>query len=83
MFGYAMSLGVKKELLPEDPYRKAIDKAWQALTTYITPDGKLREVCVGTGQSTDTSFYLMRPRITGDLHGQAPLLWLAYSLLAE
>ncbi|MGD9994962.1 MAG: glycoside hydrolase family 105 protein [Salinivirgaceae bacterium] len=83
MFGYAMALGVKKELLPEDPYRKAIDKAWQALATYVTPDGKLREVCVGTGQSTDTSFYLMRPRITGDLHGQAPLLWFAYSRLAE
>jgi rhamnogalacturonyl hydrolase YesR len=82
MFGYAMTIGVKKGLLPENPYRRAIDKAWKALTTYINPNGELREVCIGTGQSTDMSFYLNRPRIAGDLHGQAPMLWFAYSLLA-
>jgi hypothetical protein len=26
-------------------------------------------------------FYLNRPRITGDFHGQAPILWFAYCLL--
>ena len=53
------------------------------MTNYINEDGKVREVCVGTGQSTDVNYYLNRPRITGDLHGQAPILWFAYSLLAE
>ncbi len=53
------------------------------LRTYINEDGKIREVCVGTGQSKDTNFYLTRPRVTGDLHGQAPILWFAYSLLAN
>jgi rhamnogalacturonyl hydrolase YesR len=82
MFGFAMTVGVKKGLLPEKPYRKACIKAWNVLTSYIGADGKVREVCAGTGQSTDVNFYLSRPRITGDLHGQAPMLWFAYSLIA-
>jgi len=83
MFGYAMIVGVKKGLLPEVPFMQAGENAWNALTGYISADGKLREVCVGTGQSTDVNFYLTRPRSTGDLHGQAPVLWFAYSLLAD
>jgi unsaturated rhamnogalacturonyl hydrolase len=83
MFGFAMTVGVKKGLLPKKPYSEASKKAWNALTTYINEDGKIREVCVGTGQSQDTNFYLTRPRVTGDLHGQAPILWFAYSLLAD
>lgn len=83
MFGFAMTVGVKTGLLPEEPYSDACKKAWNVLTTYIGEDGKVREVCVGTGQSNDLNFYLTRPRITGDLHGQAPILWFAYSLLAK
>ena len=81
MFGYAMQVGVKKGLLPVRPYRKAVERAWKGLCQYLEENGDLREVCVGTGQSTDINYYLSRPRITGDLHGQAPLLWFACSLL--
>jgi rhamnogalacturonyl hydrolase YesR len=81
MFGYAMSVGVRRGLLPEEPYKNAYMKAWSALHEYLNDDGKIREVCVGTGQSQDVNFYLTRPRVTGDLHGQAPLLWFACSLL--
>lgn len=80
MFGFAMSLGVKKGLLPKEPYTAAYLKAWNALTGYINEEGKIREVCVGTGQSKDLEFYLTRPRVTGDLHGQAPILWFAGAL---
>ena len=83
MFGFAMTVGVKKGFLPDKPYHNAYIKAWNALTQYIDKDGKVHEVCVGTGQSTDINFYLTRPRITGDLHGQAPVLWFAYSLIAK
>jgi unsaturated rhamnogalacturonyl hydrolase len=79
MFGFAMTVGVKKGLLPGKTYRQASRKAWNALTEYLNEDGKIREVCVGTGQSKVVNFYLTRPRVTGDLHGQAPLLWFAYS----
>ena len=83
MFGYAMQVGVQQGLLPRRPYRRAVDRAWKGLGRYLNEDGTLREVCVGTGQSTDVNFYLTRPRVTGDLHGQAPMLWFAASLLTE
>jgi rhamnogalacturonyl hydrolase YesR len=83
MFGYAITVGYKKGLLPEEVFKTASDKAWEGLVTYINEDGKLRDVCVGTGQTNDLNFYLTRPRSTGDLHGQAPVLWFAYSLLAD
>jgi len=82
MFGYAMQMGVKQGLLPLRPYGKAVERAWKGLGKYLNEDGTLRDVCVGTGQSTDIDHYLTRPRVAGDLHGQAPFLWFAYSLIA-
>jgi rhamnogalacturonyl hydrolase YesR len=83
MFGYAICLGVKSGFLPESPFTKAYRKAWLALIGYVEPDGKIREVCVGTGKGSDVPYYLARPRTTGDFHGQAPMLWFAWSLLNQ
>ncbi len=83
MFGYAMTIGVKKGLLRKKEFSAASKKAWNALTGYIDQTGKISNVCVGTGQSRDLNFYLTRPTVTGDLHGQAPVLWFAYSMLAR
>ncbi len=81
MFGYAMNLGVKQGILEDPAYKKAVQKAWLSLTDYLGNDGKLTEVCIGTGQQNDINFYLNRPRVSGDFHGQAPLIWFAWSLL--
>lgn len=83
MFGYAITVGVKKGFLPKDEFTAVYQKAWKALVEYIGEDGKVTDVCVGTGKSNDIDYYLNRPRTTGDLHGQAPVLWFAYSLLAK
>lgn len=83
MFGYAMTVGVKKGILSENEFNPAYRKAWLALVDYISDEGKISNVCVGTGQSTDVNYYLNRPTVTGDFHGQAPVLWFAYSLLNE
>lgn len=82
MFGFAFAMGVKRGLLRDRAYGLAADRAWDGLMPYLLPDGRLSEVCVGTGQSTDAAYYLDRPRVTGDLHGQAPLLWFATARLA-
>jgi rhamnogalacturonyl hydrolase YesR len=82
MFGYAMMVGVNNGLLRDKQYRQACHKAWNALTEYINDEGKISDVCVGTGQSKEVQYYLDRPRSTGDLHGQAPVLWFAWSLLS-
>ncbi len=83
MFGYAITVGVKKGFLPEDKFTPAYQKAWKALVGYIGENGKITDVCAGTGKGDNIDYYLDRPRITGDLHGQAPILWFAYSLLAS
>jgi len=81
MFTYAFVSGVKNGWLPAASYGPAARKAWIALVGYLTPDGDLREVCVGTGKKDDLQYYLDRPRSVGDAHGQAPMLWSAAALL--
>jgi unsaturated rhamnogalacturonyl hydrolase len=81
MFAYAMVVGVRRGILTDPAYTDAYRKAWTQLATYVEPDGSLREVCVGTGQSKTPDYYIARPRQTGDFHGQAPLLWFATALV--
>jgi len=83
MLGYAMSVGIKKGILSDPKFATAYQKAWLSIVKYVNGEGKVTDVCVGTGQSNDIDFYLNRPRATGDLHGQAPVLWFAYSLLSD
>ncbi|MBN2348653.1 MAG: glycoside hydrolase family 88 protein [Bacteroidales bacterium] len=83
MFGYAMAVGVDKGILGRKDFEPAYQKAWLALTDHINEEGKINDVCVGTGQSTDINYYLNRPTVTGDFHGQAPVLWFAWRLLKE
>jgi unsaturated rhamnogalacturonyl hydrolase len=81
MFCYAMITGVKHGWLPEQPYAPAARKSWLALTDYMDEGGNLGEVCIGTGQHKNRQYYLDRPRVKGDHHGQAPMLWCAVALL--
>jgi len=80
MFGYALAVGVRRGILRDPAYGRAVGKTWAALSRYVTADGHLSQVCVGTGQSRDAAYYLARPTVTGDLHGQAALLWFAAEL---
>ena len=83
MFAYAMIMEVKKGWLDAAEYGPAARKAWIALVPYINKEGDVEEVCVGTNKKNDLQYYYDRPRITGDYHGQAPMLWCAYALLCE
>jgi unsaturated rhamnogalacturonyl hydrolase len=83
MFGFAMATGVKRGILADKKYSTAYKKAWSALLTYVDKEGRLHEVCAGTGQSQDINYYLGHPRTAEDFHAQAPLLWFAYVLLDE
>jgi rhamnogalacturonyl hydrolase YesR len=82
MFTYAMIVGVKRGWLGAD-YAETARRGWLALCAKIDAKSNLTEICVGTNQSQDKQYYLDRPRQTGDLHGQAPLLWCAWALLAK
>ena len=82
MFTYAMITGVKHGWLDES-YGEVARRGWIGLCSKLDGNGSLRDVCVGTNQKDDTQYYLDRPRATGDLHGQAPLLWCASALLEK
>lgn len=81
MFTFAMITGVKKGWLDRKLYARAARKGWLGLVSYMEPSGDVRNVCQGTGKKNDLQYYLDRQRLTGDLHGQAPILWCASALL--
>lgn len=77
MFAYAMTVGFDHGWLDQASYGPAVENAWEALCAHVDPEGNVREICVGTSRRDYIEYYLMRPREQGDLHGQAPFLWLA------
>ncbi|MCB1628453.1 MAG: glycoside hydrolase family 88 protein, partial [Xanthomonadales bacterium] len=81
MFSYAFVVGVRRGWLPAETYGPAARKAWLSLVDSLDADARLRDVCVGTPTGSDAQHYLDRPRVDGDLHGQAPMLWTAAALL--
>jgi rhamnogalacturonyl hydrolase YesR len=81
MFTFAMISGVKNGWLDGPTYGPAARKAWLAVTGYIDQNNDVTSVCAGTNKLNDLSYYLARPRRTGDFHGQAPILWAADALL--
>ena len=81
MFTFAFITGVTEGWLDGATYGPAARKAWLALTGELDADANLRNVCEGTGTSAERRHYLERQRITGDFHGQAPVLWCAAALL--
>ncbi len=81
MFTFAMVTGVKNGWLDKRTYAPAARKGWLGLVNYIEPNGDIREVCEGTGKNNNLQYYLDRKRNTGDLHGQAPILWSASAFL--
>jgi rhamnogalacturonyl hydrolase YesR len=83
MFTYAMIVGVKRGWLDEKIYAPAARKAWLSLVKHINSDGDVTEVCVGTNKENSKQYYYDRPRVAGDFHGQAPVLWCAYALIVK
>src|ERR1700704_4784621 len=90
MFTFAMISGVKNGWLDRKTYGPAARKAWLGLVKHLDKDANVDEVCIGTNKSrqeagpdlnAQTKFYLDRPRRSGDLHGQSPILWSASALL--
>jgi unsaturated rhamnogalacturonyl hydrolase len=81
MFTFAMIAGVKNGWLEGKGYAQAARKGWLGLVNYLDTNADVRNVCEGTGKKNDLDYYLQRARLTGDFHGQAPILWCASALL--
>jgi rhamnogalacturonyl hydrolase YesR len=83
MFTYAIIMGIRQGWLDAEEYTPIARKAWIALTGYINKDGDISNVCEGTNRKNDYQYYLDRKQKTGDMHGQAPILWCVYALLKK
>ena len=83
LVAYALITGVKHGWLDANEYGDVARRGWIGLCSKLDETGALRDVCVGTNQKDDTQYYLDRPRATGDLHGQSPMLWCAAALLEQ
>lgn len=81
MFTFAIITGVKNGWLDEKTYGPVARKGWLALVKHLDANADITDVCEGTGRKNDLKYYLQRKRNTGDLHGQAPVLWCASALL--
>ena len=56
-------------------YASAALRGWEGLVRgKVSPDGELRDVCVGTGIGNDMPFYYNRPKVDGETHGTGLLL---------
>jgi unsaturated rhamnogalacturonyl hydrolase len=90
MFTFAMVTGVKHGWLDANTYGPAARRAWLGLVARLDKDANVSDVCIGTNKAysevgadpaTQLKYYLARDRKTGDLHGEAPILWTAAALL--
>lgn len=92
MFAYALISGVKAGWLDPATYGPPARAAWLALTAKLTAEGRLQSISDwaykpsshqgGPSYAGDEeNYYFERPKLTGDNHGQAPMLWIAAELL--
>lgn len=81
MFTYAMVAGVRRGVLDADTYVPAIEAAWAGLQSKINAQGDVSNICEGTWYHATAQEYMALSRLTGDGHGQAPVLWTAAELL--
>ena len=83
MFSFALITGVKHGWLDAATYAPAARRAWIAVAGYVDQNHDVTQICTGTGKLDSKQYYLDRPRETGNLHGQAPVLWAATALLRD
>jgi len=81
MFTFAMAEGVRMGWLDRSAYGPAAYRAWIGVSGLIDQDHKVTSVCEGTNKEDSLTYYLLRKRRTGDLHGQAALIWASTAML--
>jgi len=83
MFTYAMITGVNEGWLDTKTFGPVARKGWLALVHHLNDHAEVQDVSEGTNKNASRQFYLDRKRLTGDLHGQASMLWCAAALMEQ
>ncbi|QDU98252.1 glycoside hydrolase family 88 protein [Lignipirellula cremea] len=75
MITFAAARGVREGWLDRQTFAPLIARAWPAINARIADDGRLVDVCTGTGKQKDLQAYYHRPAILGrDSRGGAMAL---------
>lgn len=83
MIGFALQRGIRRGWLDADVYQPCVARAWKAIQERTSPDGKLVNVCAGTGKQQTLQDYFDRPAINGrDDRGGAMGLLFSTELMA-
>lgn len=83
MIGFAMQRGILRGWLTKRDYQPCVDRAWRAIQERTSTDGRLVNVCSGTGKQKSLQDYFDRPAINGrDDRGGAMGLLFATELMA-
>jgi unsaturated rhamnogalacturonyl hydrolase len=80
MFTFAFAEGVRNGWLAKDVYSPAVYRAWIGVSGLVDQNSLVTGVCEGTNKEDSLTYYLLRKRRTGDLHGQAAVLWAATAM---
>jgi len=84
MIGSAMHQGLREGWLKGAQYQSAVGRAWEAIKARTGSDGKLMDVCEGTGKFPTLEDYLKRMAIWDrDPRGGAMALHFATELMAK
>ena len=83
MFTYAYLVGIRRGWLDGAKYGPAARDAYDALCARMDKWGNVAGTCEGTSKRNDLDYYFKRRRVNGDPHAQAPILWIASTLLAD
>lgn len=73
MFTYAVAKAVNEGWINKS-YLTIAKDGWQGLTTKITADGQIQDVCIGTNIAENIRFYYDRPKQLNDTHALGALL---------
>ncbi len=73
MYTFAIARGVNRGWLDPQAYGPVVIAGWNGLTTKISGDGHLSDVCPGTSYAGDYIYYYHRPAVD-DIHGYGPVL---------
>lgn len=65
MITFAIVRGLRRGWLEPESWQTVVDKAWTAIKSRIGPDGRLVDVCTGTGKMNSLRDYLDRTAILG------------------
>ena len=81
MITFAMVRGMRLKVLDEKTYEPIVQRAWYAIKTRVRADGRLVDVCTGTGKQQSLRAYYDRPAILGpDARGGAMALLVSTEL---